>query len=95
MRNASGLLAAIHELRGPAVVICATWIQELEEMSRDTLPQGVRLVPYYLHAAEIDSVRRAGGTVYYVRGAEMGSRAYYHEDLDSLGALPLAYEPTR
>lgn len=95
MRNISGLLAAIREIRGPAVVICATWIQELEEMSRGTLPQGVRLVPYYLHAAEIDSVRRAGGTVYYVRGAETGSLFYYHEDLDSLGALPLSYVPTR
>jgi len=93
VKNGEGLLAALHEVREPAVVVCAAWRRQLEVISHDGVPSDVRLVEY-VSAREADSLRHAGSHLYYVRGSEAGSLYYEHIDLDSLGGRPLGYEPT-
>jgi hypothetical protein len=93
MRNGIGIVTAIRNLKAPAAVVVASWLPQVEVMSHDTRPEGVRLVEY-VRAGEADSLLRRGTTVYYVPGTEAGSLYYEHVDLASIGARPLPYEPT-
>jgi len=95
MRNGEALLSEICDLQGPALVVCAQWMNQLYETSQGTLPHDVHLTEYLANAGQADSVLRSGARLYYVHGADHGSLYYYHLDLDSLGARPLRYVPTR
>jgi hypothetical protein len=92
MHNGEGIAEAIQETRGPAVVVVASWLPQLEVLTRGALPEGVRMAEY-VRAGEADSLVHSGTRLYYVPGTEAGSSYYEHVDLAALGGVPLAYEP--
>jgi hypothetical protein len=92
MQDGEGLLAAIAETRKPAVVVCSSWLPQLEVQSWGNLSSDVRLT-YFVRAGEADSLLRSGSSLYYVPGAEADNQYYEHVNLAAVGARALAYEP--
>jgi hypothetical protein len=91
MADGERILAVVREARKPAVVVCSSWLPQLEMQSLGKLPGEVRLT-YFVRAGEADSLLHSGSHLYYVSGAEADNLFYEHVDLAALGAQAIRYE---
>jgi hypothetical protein len=92
MEDGEGLLAAVAQAQKPAVVVCSSWLPQLEVQSWGKLPADARLT-YFVRPGEADSLVRSGSRLYYVPGAEADNQYYEHVNLAAVGAHALPYEP--